>query len=172
MRPRRRNALKEHLANAGIPQEQMIEAGLLIAGEDIPVSYDRFRDRIMFPITDFRGRVIAFGGRALSPDAQAKYLNSPETPLFHKSHVLYNGQAARAALRGSGQVDRRRGLYRRDRLRRRRVRGDRRAARHRADRRSAPHALADGGRADPLLRWRRGRAEGGLSRRRIWRLPI
>ena len=94
-----RNALKEHLAGAGIAQEQMIETGLLIAGEDIPVSYDRFRDRIIFPITDFRGRVIAFGGRALSLDAQAKYLNSPETPLFHKSHVLYNGQAARAASR-------------------------------------------------------------------------
>ena len=82
----------------------MIEAGLLIAGEDIPVSYDRFRDRIMFPIADFRGRVIAFGGRALAADAQAKYLNSPETPLFHKSHVLYNGQAARAASRKGGHV--------------------------------------------------------------------
>ncbi len=102
--PPSRNALKEHLAAADISQEQMIEAGLLIAGDDIPVSYDRFRDRIIFPITDFRGRVIAFGGRALSPDAQAKYLNSPETPLFHKSHVLYNGQAARAASRKGGHV--------------------------------------------------------------------
>jgi len=102
--PASRNALKEHLANAGISQEQMIEAGLLVAGEDIPVSYDRFRDRIMFPITDFRGRIIAFGGRALSPDAQAKYLNSPETALFHKSHVLFNGQAARAAVRKGGHV--------------------------------------------------------------------
>ena len=77
--PQSRNALKEHLASAGISQEQMIEAGLLIAGEDIPVSFDRFRDRVMFPITDLRGRVIAFGGRALAADAQAKYLNSPET---------------------------------------------------------------------------------------------
>ena len=102
--PASRNALKEHLANAGIGQEQMVEAGLLIAGEDIPVSYDRFRDRIIFPIADFRGRVIAFGGRALAPDAQPKYLNSPETPLFHKSHVLYNGQAARAAIRKGGHV--------------------------------------------------------------------
>ena len=62
----------------------MIEAGLLVAGDDIPVPYDRFRDRVMFPITDLRGRVIAFGGRALEKDAPAKYLNSPETPLFHK----------------------------------------------------------------------------------------
>jgi DNA primase len=100
--PASRNALKESLAAAGITQEQMIEAGLLIAGNDIPVSFDRFRDRIIFPIADFRGRVIAFGGRALSDDVQAKYLNSPETPLFHKSHVLYNGQTARAASRKGG----------------------------------------------------------------------
>jgi DNA primase len=75
----------------------MVEAGLLVAGEDIPVPYDRFRDRVMFPITDLRGRVIAFGGRALEKDAQAKYLNSPETPLFHKGATLYNIAAARAA---------------------------------------------------------------------------
>ena len=60
--------------------------------------YDRFRDRVMFPITDFRGRIIAFGGRALSADAPAKYLNSPETPLFHKGSNLYNGAAARQAV--------------------------------------------------------------------------
>src|SRR4030088_2264530 len=75
----------------------MVEAGLLIGGDDIPVPYDRFRDRVMFPITDLRGRVIAFGGRALEKDAQAKYLNSPETPLFHKGATLYNIAAARAA---------------------------------------------------------------------------
>ncbi|MGQ7792963.1 DNA primase [Faunimonas sp. B44] len=102
--PASRSALKEHLASAGIGQDQMIEAGLLVAGPDIPVSFDRFRDRVMFPIADLRGRVIAFGGRALSADAQAKYLNSPETPLFHKGEVLYNGQAARIASRRSGQV--------------------------------------------------------------------
>jgi len=95
--PAERFALKEHLGNQGIPTEQMIEAGLLVAGDDIPVPYDRFRDRVMFPITDLRGRAIAFGGRALEPDAQAKYLNSPETPLFHKGATLYNLFAARAA---------------------------------------------------------------------------
>jgi DNA primase len=81
----------------------MIEAGLLVAGEDIPVPYDRFRDRVMFPITDLRGRVIAFGGRALEKDAQAKYLNSPETPLFHKGATLYNIAAARAAAHNAGK---------------------------------------------------------------------
>ena len=95
--PGERFALKEHLGSHGIPVEDMIEAGLVIAGDDIPVPYDRFRDRVMFPITDLRGRVIAFGGRALEKDAQAKYLNSPETPLFHKGSTLYNIAAARQA---------------------------------------------------------------------------
>jgi DNA primase len=92
-----RFALKEHLGSHGILVEDMVEAGLLVAGDDIPVPYDRFRDRVMFPIADLRGRVIAFGGRALDPDAQAKYLNSPETPLFHKGGTLYNIAAARVA---------------------------------------------------------------------------
>ena len=96
--PGERFALKEHLGEQGVPVPDMVEAGLLIAGDDIPVPYDRFRDRVMFPITDFRGRIIAFGGRALAPDAQAKYLNSPETPLFHKGSNLYNGAAARTAV--------------------------------------------------------------------------
>ncbi|MBO0717345.1 MAG: DNA primase [Rhizobiales bacterium] len=90
-------ALKEHLGAAKIPVEDMIEAGLLVSGEDIAVPYDRFRDRVMFPITDWRGRVIAFGGRALDKDVAAKYLNSPETPLFHKGATLYNIAGARKA---------------------------------------------------------------------------
>jgi len=90
-------ALKEHLGAAKVPVEDMIEAGLIVAGEDIPVPYDRFRDRIMFPISDWRGRLIAFGGRALEKDVAAKYLNSPETPLFHKGSTLYNIAAARKA---------------------------------------------------------------------------
>src|SRR4030088_1632303 len=92
-----RFALKEHLGALGIPVEDMVEAGLLIAGDDIPVPWDRFRDRVMFPITDLRGRVIAFGGRALEKDVTAKYLNSPETPLFHKGDNLYNLAPARLA---------------------------------------------------------------------------
>jgi DNA primase len=102
--PAERFALKEHLGNEKVPVEDMIEAGLLIAGDDIPVPYDRFRDRVMFPITDLRGRVIAFGGRALDKDAPAKYLNSPETPLFHKGALLYNGAAARQAAHDGAQA--------------------------------------------------------------------
>ena len=95
--PGERFALKEHLGAQGISTDDMVEAGLLIGGDDIPVPYDRFRDRVMFPITDVRGRVIAFGGRALEKDVAAKYLNSPETPLFHKGDNLYNLSTARQA---------------------------------------------------------------------------
>jgi DNA primase len=103
--PSDRFALKEHLGAQGIPVEDMVEAGLLYSGDDIPLPYDRFRDRVMFPITDLRGRVIAFGGRALEKDVAAKYLNSPETPLFHKGHNLYNLASARlAAHNGSSLV--------------------------------------------------------------------
>jgi DNA primase len=95
--PAERFALKEHLGAQGILPDDMIEAGLLVAGDDIPIPYDRFRDRVMFPISDLSGRLIAFGGRALEKDVSAKYLNSPETPLFHKGATLYNGRAAREA---------------------------------------------------------------------------
>jgi len=95
--PAERFALKEYLGAQGIPVEDMVEAGLLVAGDDIPVPYDKFRDRMMFPITDLRNRVIAFGGRALEKDVAAKYMNSPETPLFHKGDNLYNLSAARQA---------------------------------------------------------------------------
>jgi DNA primase len=97
-------ALKEHLGAQKIPVEDMIEAGLLVGGEDIAVPYDRFRDRVMFPIADWRGRVIAFGGRALDKEVSAKYLNSPETPLFHKGATLYNIAAARKAAHEGAQV--------------------------------------------------------------------
>lgn len=95
--PAERFSLKEHLGSQGVSVADMVEAGLLVAGDDIPVPFDRFRERVMFPITDLRGRVIAFGGRALDKDVPAKYLNSPETPLFHKGTTLYHGAVARAA---------------------------------------------------------------------------
>ncbi len=96
--PSSRNALKEYLASKDISKEQIEACGLVVFGPEIAVSYDRFRDRIMFPIEDSRSRVIAFGGRALSADIPAKYLNSPETDLFHKGHVLYNQARARKAV--------------------------------------------------------------------------
>ena len=83
--------------------EQLVTVGMLIrnsAGE----CYDRFRRRIMFPIRDIRGRVIAFGGRALQAEDQPKYLNSPETPLFHKGQELYGIYEARQANKTLNQV--------------------------------------------------------------------
>src|SRR5262245_28708247 len=97
--PPDRFALKEYLGKHGVPVADMIEAGLVIAGDDIPVPYDRFRDRLIIPIQDHRGRVIAFGGRALNEESEAKYLNSPETPLFHKGETIFNFHRARAAAR-------------------------------------------------------------------------
>src|SRR5262249_28857826 len=67
--PNARVALKEHLAAAGFRTVDMVACGMLVAGADIPVAFDRFRHRIIFPIRDLKGRVIAFGGRALDPEA-------------------------------------------------------------------------------------------------------
>jgi DNA primase len=102
--PNDKSALRTHLAKAGFTVEEMVASGMLIGGENIPVAYDRFRHRVMFPITDLKGRVIGFGGRALDADQPAKYLNSPETPLFHKGHVLYNAHNARGAAHDKARV--------------------------------------------------------------------
>jgi DNA primase len=104
--PESRNALKEFLAGKGVPKEQIEACGLVRHGEGIAVSYDYFRDRIMFPILSSREKVIAFGGRAMAPDAPAKYMNSPETELFHKGQVLYNFARARRVAQGrAGERD-------------------------------------------------------------------
>jgi DNA primase len=95
--PAERFALKEHLGGKQVSVEDMVEAGLLVTGEDSPLPFDRFRERVIFPINDFKGRVVGFGGRALDDDAPAKYLNSPETPLFKKGWLLYHGAPARIA---------------------------------------------------------------------------
>ncbi|WP_085917233.1 DNA primase [Halomonas sp. CSM-2] len=89
-------ALKQHLSERGISESVQIEYGLLIHREDTGRTYDRFRDRVMFPIRDLRGRTIAFGGRVMG-DGQPKYLNSPETPVFHKGRELYGLYEARQA---------------------------------------------------------------------------
>jgi len=94
-----RSNLREHLSKAGHGLELMARAGLLVTGDDVPVPYDRFRHRIIFPIHDLKNRIIGFGGRALSDKARAKYLNSPEGELFHKGHLLYNLSSARDFLR-------------------------------------------------------------------------
>ena len=103
--PDSRTALKEHLAAKGVSSDEMAEAGLVLAPDDGGAPYDRFRGRVIFPITDLRGRVIAFGGRTLDPEGKPKYLNSPETPLFKKSTVLFNlGPARKAASQGAALI--------------------------------------------------------------------
>jgi DNA primase len=102
--PDDKSALKQHLAKIGFTAEEMIASGMLIGGEDIPVAYDRFRHRVIFPITDLRERVIAFGGRALDAGQPAKYLNSPDTPLFHKGQVLFNAGKARASAHDKARI--------------------------------------------------------------------
>lgn len=97
--PDSRNALKEHLSQKGIDKGLIEACGLVVHGPDIAVSYDRFRDRIMFPIPSSREKTIAFGGRAMDPNAPAKYLNSNETELFHKSNVLFNYARARKTIK-------------------------------------------------------------------------
>ncbi len=94
--------LRDHLRGVGIGDDLLLEAGLLRPSSKGRTPYDTFRNRIIFPIRDPRGRAIAFGGRALDPDEDAKYLNSPDTALFDKGRVLFNHGPARAAA-GRGQ---------------------------------------------------------------------
>ncbi|MEM6480790.1 MAG: DNA primase [Pseudomonadota bacterium] len=94
--------LWDHLTGKGIDEAQILACGLAKPSQKGGRPYDTFRNRIMFPIRDARGRCIAFGGRAMDPDDSAKYLNSPETELFDKSRTLYNHGPAREAA-GKGQ---------------------------------------------------------------------
>lgn len=102
--PNDRFMLKSALTEQGFAEADLCAAGMLIHGPDIAVPYDRFRGRVMFPISDSKGRVIAFGGRALDPNQKAKYLNSPETELFHKGHILFNAASARQPAHERGNV--------------------------------------------------------------------
>ena len=101
--PDQRGILRAALNARGIDDERLIEAGLVKRPEGGGGLRDYFFDRIVFPITDRRGRVIAFGGRALG-QSKAKYINSPETPLFHKGRVLYNLARARQSAHDTGEL--------------------------------------------------------------------
>lgn len=90
-----RDALTLHLREKGFTDEELVTGGLSLKPDDGGAIFDRFRNRIMFPIKDSRGRVVAFGGRAMDPAARAKYLNSAESPIFHKGRQLYNLHQAR-----------------------------------------------------------------------------
>ena len=100
--PADQTTLTQKLIDKGYDLGAIIETGMSVKSDESNRLYDRFRGRIMFPIRDGRGRCIAFGGRSLDPAARAKYLNSPETPLFDKGSNLYNLVSARSAV-GRGE---------------------------------------------------------------------
>ena len=100
--PQSRDGLKAALLEQGISEKNLIDSGLL-ATDDDRASFDRFRNRLMFPIVDSRDRIVGFGGRALG-DAKAKYLNTPETDLFHKGRLLYGLPLATAAARQEKEI--------------------------------------------------------------------
>lgn len=83
------DSLKNHMLSKGYSEQELLTAALLSKSQK-GNTYDKFRHRVMFPIIDRRGNIIAFGGRALEADAQAKYLNSDETPVFHKRSGLFS----------------------------------------------------------------------------------
>ena len=90
---------RAYLTEQGYTVEELIKAGLLVQREDGSGGYDRFRDRLMIPIRDTKGRVIGFGARTLDPQGVPKYINSPQTILFDKSHTLFGLDLARQAIR-------------------------------------------------------------------------
>ena len=96
--PDSRTALTQALRDKGFDESLIVEAGMSARPDNGGAAYDRFRGRIIFPIRDGQGRCIGFGGRAMDPNARAKYLNSPETPLFDKGRNLYHLGPARAAV--------------------------------------------------------------------------
>ena len=102
--PDSRTALFDHLTKEGIGRDLILRAGLAVEPDDGRALYDRFRGRVMIPIQDGRGRVVAFGGRALGADQQPKYLNSPETELFHKGELVFNAHRARQPAHEAGSA--------------------------------------------------------------------
>jgi DNA primase len=95
---------RAYLTEKGYTVEELIKAGLLVQKEATGSAYDRFRNRLMIPIRDLKGRVIGFGARALDPDDVPKYLNSPQTELFDKSHTLFGLDVARRAIHDEDRV--------------------------------------------------------------------
>jgi DNA primase len=96
--------LKSHLAGRGYTQDDLVAAGLLVKKEETGSTYDRFRNRLIIPIRDVQGRVIAFGARALNPNDVPKYLNSPQTPLFDKGETLFGLDMAKKAIRDADRA--------------------------------------------------------------------
>jgi len=101
--PAGRDSLKKIMLDQNFTEKQLLDAGLIGKPEGAGTTYDRFRNRLMFPICDNKGRVVGFGGRILG-DGQPKYLNSPDTELFHKGTLLYNQHLAREPAYKTGTI--------------------------------------------------------------------
>jgi DNA primase len=97
------HALESYLRNRGYSREELVSAGLLVQRDEDGSVYDRFRGRLMIPIRDVKGRTIGFGARTLTGE-EPKYLNSPQSPLFDKSHTLFGIDLARNAIRSAGHA--------------------------------------------------------------------
>ena len=99
------NKLEKFLISKGVSHEIMTLAGMTIKDENKKDNfYDRFRNRIIFPIRDIRNRVVGFGGRVINAEDQPKYLNSPETPVFHKGGLLYNFSKIRPNIKNNDNL--------------------------------------------------------------------
>ena len=98
------DALRTHFTAQGYSEQELMTVGLLSEREETGTRYDRFRGRLMIPIRDLDGRVVGFGARTLDPDGVPKYLNSPQTPLFDKGHLIYNLDQAKRHIREARQV--------------------------------------------------------------------
>jgi DNA primase len=101
--PNTKNSLISYLKSRGYSESDLRKSGLITILDNGQI-IDKFRGRVMFPIVNFKGKIIAFGGRAIEKDAQPKYLNSPETEVFHKKQVLYNENTLFKELRSAKQV--------------------------------------------------------------------
>ena len=99
-----RSRLIDHFQREGLPDKHLEESGLVSKSREGTGFYDRFRDRLTFPISNENGRIVAFGARALAADQQPKYLNSAETPIYKKSSILYNLQRAKVSMRKQNRV--------------------------------------------------------------------
>lgn len=93
------DACRTHFQEQGYTHQELLDAGLLTVNEEKGTTYDRFRHRLMFPIRDVSGRVVGFGARTLEKDGLPKYLNSPQTALFNKSHLLFGLDLAKRQIR-------------------------------------------------------------------------
>jgi DNA primase len=161
----RANAAKEHLLRVGYDEARLLEVGLLARRDESGETYAKFRDRLMIPIFDARGHTVGFGGRLLEDrEGAAKYLNSPESPVFAKRRLLYNLHSARNAIRKDERAVLVEGYFDVIRLAAAGVESTGRRPRHRAERGARGGTREAHAHRLRAVRQRRRRPEGHLPR--------